>query len=113
MGTLSVTYGRPQLMIGNNMLEGKVVALPKPLIVCKSVNVGQDDDGSAAAPALRHEMLVHAVVRSKFLFTTRPNPIVASDGDKKKKQDTSEAARGQDKAAGDAEPPKKKKKKTK
>jgi hypothetical protein len=90
------------------MLEGKVVALPKPIIVCKSVSVGES---SAPASALRHEMLVHAVVRSKFLFTTRPNPIVASESDKKKQQDASAAAA----ASGDkaAREPAKKKKKTK
>eukprot|EP00300_Choanocystis_sp_HF-7_P003340 c12553_g1_i2.p1 GENE.c12553_g1_i2~~c12553_g1_i2.p1 ORF type:complete len:118 (+),score=13.72 c12553_g1_i2:45-356(+) len=67
LGTLSLAQpDTPMLTVGHHQLLGKVVALKKPLVVCES------------APAQEsRELRVIGVVRKKFLFKTRPRPVVS------------------------------------
>lgn len=87
LGQLSINQVNNQsirLQIGNQLLEGKLVALKKPLIVMKRTrdlsNKQSDDqtmtDGgqSIDQPALH----VQAVIRYRISMVTRPKPLVVS-----------------------------------
>ena len=53
-------------MVGNQKLDGQVVKVPKPLVICRKVL--QTDN----TPRIE----VIGVVKKKFLFKTRPQPVV-------------------------------------
>ena len=93
--------GDPVLTIGTSMLVGKVVKLPRPLVVVSSDggdgdgdddNVGGGNDDSDNAKSVKRARLANdrdndndsgepwsvvGVVRKKLLFKTRPQPIVS------------------------------------
>ncbi|KAI9216412.1 chromosome transmission fidelity protein 8 [Blastocladiella britannica] len=74
---------KPSLVIGNHRLEGRLVALPKPIAVLK-----RGSTTSTVFPAVwmpptaaqeeddRREWHVVGIARSKYLFKTRPQNIV-------------------------------------
>jgi chromosome transmission fidelity protein 8 len=83
--------GKPTLMIGHHLLEGKIANLPKPVAVLQKVasSVGVKSageiagesnidarvpllDGDAGSPSW--DMV--AVVKRKIVFAKRPTPIV-------------------------------------
>lgn len=84
---------KPHLRIGNLALEGRVQKLSKPLVVCKTirtpkVNATHPSPISPSSPSSSDAMVdhkqsdshmqVHGVVRRKYIFKTRPNPIISS-----------------------------------
>ena len=77
---LNVSHqGKPSLLIGHHLLEGKLVELPKPLAVMNRVPYADDyeDDADrdehAHAPA-RWDIV--AIVKRKMVFAKRPMPMV-------------------------------------
>lgn len=58
--------GTPQLVIGHHILTGKVVKLEKPLgVMTKTAD---------------KEWVIRSVVREKYIFKTRPKPIIQKSG---------------------------------
>ncbi|KAI0033539.1 hypothetical protein K488DRAFT_84818 [Vararia minispora EC-137] len=76
--------GKPTLRIGHNLLEGKVVSLPKALAVLQRDRSTPPDlldvHGSDDLPSLPDSQTytIRAIVRKKLLFSKRPMPIVGS-----------------------------------
>ena len=62
--------GDPVLTVGNLQLDGRVVALPKPLAIMQRV------EGEASrAEHEGHQYHIVGIVRSKYLFKHRPKPV--------------------------------------
>ncbi|TFY73571.1 hypothetical protein EWM64_g10441 [Hericium alpestre] len=75
--------GKPTLLIGYHLLEGKVVSLSKPLAVlhCAAPSSASGDvmdvDDSAPEPPSYE---ICAIVRKKLVFSKRPMPMVGLAG---------------------------------
>ncbi|KAI5122925.1 hypothetical protein M0805_007603 [Coniferiporia weirii] len=67
---------KPTMLIGHNLLEGKIVNLPKPLAVLfkKDIDVSGAGEDSKGGATCEYDMV--AVVKRKILFSKRPMPIV-------------------------------------
>lgn len=85
IGRLDLTNPeRPQLVIGNYQLEGKVVKLAKPLTVVRKTEWKskletslEPSRGAQSYPSQLHQSLdIVALVERKLVFTKRPQPIV-------------------------------------
>jgi chromosome transmission fidelity protein 8 len=85
--SLTQTQGKPSLMIGHNLLEGKISALPKPLAVLERSNnltaKGMATGDSMVADGQHHAKInpapswdIIAIVKRKIVFAKRPMPIV-------------------------------------
>ena len=57
--------GNFELICGNHLIKGKVVDLPKQVVLGERV---KNEDGQV-------EMVFKAVMRKKVLFSTRPTPL--------------------------------------
>lgn len=73
LGSLSFSNGKPTLRIGNHSLDGSVQKMKKPVVCTKIVRDIKTDDGGT-----RSEVQVVAIVREKYLFNTRPQPIISA-----------------------------------
>jgi chromosome transmission fidelity protein 8 len=60
----------PILIIGNHYLEGKRVALKKPLAI-----INKDDESSPAGEAESIDYQLTGVIRFKYIFKNRPKPL--------------------------------------
>ena len=72
---------KPTMLIGHNLLEGKVVNLAKPLAVLRrkgssgnSMQVDGESSQEGAEKACEYDMV--AIVKRKVLFSKRPMPVV-------------------------------------
>mmetsp|Transcript_21467 Transcript_21467/g.42618 ORF Transcript_21467/g.42618 Transcript_21467/m.42618 type:complete len:131 (-) Transcript_21467:191-583(-) len=84
MGKMSINpLGKPELVIGNRLLEGKVVKLSKPWVVTKKVaesltkrikTTESSDTSSSSETATQIDVV--GIVRQKYVFDTMPQPIV-------------------------------------
>ncbi len=65
--------GKCSLIIGNHKLDGAVVELPKPLVVCRKISAhcSTSSDELPAVPTVG-TLDVVSVVRKKYLFKLRP-----------------------------------------
>ncbi len=82
----------PTLHIGNHLLHGKVVMLAKPLALARraplvsgplsssSSLVEGTSDARCPSAAIAHDttLLITAIIREKFVFTTRPRHILSA-----------------------------------
>jgi len=87
IGTLNVAdMNKPTLTIGNHLLEGKVVNLPKPLGVLHkhvrhgrsgstAVHAADDSGGEGEGEGKQIRWDVMAVVKKKIVFSKRPMPV--------------------------------------
>jgi len=67
--------GKVALQVGSYKTTGALVTLAKPLVVMKA-SAHEDLAGAAAPP--HAEYRIAAVVRRKFVFKDRPQPIVGA-----------------------------------
>lgn len=77
LGTLCVPANNPeivQLTLGSHQLEGKVVPLKKPLAL---LDFGSRD---GAADGTRRHCEIVGVIRQKYIFKTRPKPLITKPG---------------------------------
>ncbi|THH15332.1 hypothetical protein EW146_g5117 [Bondarzewia mesenterica] len=88
IGTLCISPDnktKPTLRIGHNLLEGKIITLPKPLAV-----LHRSSPPSSPSSFTSTSYAIAAVIRTKLVFAKRPMPIVgaprpaAVDGRKRK-----------------------------
>lgn len=61
---------KPTLRIGHHLLEGKIVSLPKPMAVLKTVP--NPEEGASSPIAFD----ITAIIRKKIVFSKRPSPMV-------------------------------------
>lgn len=78
----------PTLKIGNHLLHGRVVSLPKTLVITKriqvddaSITVDRPDAGThrvedSHSPRRETRLQVLGIITKKMLFKTRPTPLV-------------------------------------
>ena len=64
------------LLVGNHRVVGKEETLPKPLHVLQLRPGAQEEDMGCASPP--PEYVVRCIVRRKFVFTARPQPIISA-----------------------------------
>ncbi|KIY51743.1 hypothetical protein FISHEDRAFT_36408 [Fistulina hepatica ATCC 64428] len=89
VGTLTIDddMAKPTLFIGHNLLEGKVVTLPKPIAVLhrkggtpvKGAQTEISDKESGLRPTASTtavQWTISAIVKRKIVFSKRPTPIV-------------------------------------
>lgn len=68
---------RSTLRIGHHHLDGKIVALPKPLaVIHKTQSSGGNDASDNDDDDLGTRWQAVAIVKRKIMFSTRPMPIV-------------------------------------
>ncbi|KAL5504223.1 hypothetical protein ACEPAH_8297 [Sanghuangporus vaninii] len=82
---------KPTMLIGHNLLEGKIVNLAKPLAVLRKkdddlMQVDGESSQEDTGRACEYDMV--AIVKRKVLFSKRPMPVVntvsvATNGSKK------------------------------
>ena len=75
LGTVHLHHGRPQLRIGNALLDCQLRPLKKPLLVMRR---SRDAAGQSAAADAQPRLHCVAVVRLKVSVVTRPVPIIVS-----------------------------------
>ena len=70
------------MRIGNLELEGNIVQLKKPMVITRSVNRKNGDTGEMPRIDLdgqpSNSLVVVGLIRQKYVFNTRPQPIVTS-----------------------------------
>mmetsp|Transcript_49 Transcript_49/g.70 ORF Transcript_49/g.70 Transcript_49/m.70 type:complete len:108 (-) Transcript_49:194-517(-) len=66
LGELTISDGKPHIKIGNYLLQGKVVKLPKPMVVLNRLNKAPN----------RNEIDIVATIREKYIFSKRPTFVL-------------------------------------
>ncbi|KAI8925639.1 Ctf8-domain-containing protein [Entophlyctis helioformis] len=81
VGELDIQQDKATMYIQNHVLEGRKVALAKPLVLLRKVDAqadaAHDDMQCDASPVSASYDAVH-VIRHKYLFKTRPEHTVAA-----------------------------------
>lgn len=79
LGSLSQNIDQPtvSLVIGSHELIGRKVTLSPPFAVCEKLSSQQPSPENYSSPT---SYRVAAVIREKYLFTSRPKPLVSSAG---------------------------------
>lgn len=62
----STVKGTYDMQVGNHLLKGKIVDLPKPLIMTEKLFNEESNEMS---------YVVRAVIKKKLLFASRPTPL--------------------------------------
>jgi chromosome transmission fidelity protein 8 len=62
----SAVKGTYDMQVGNHLLKGKIVDLPKPLIMTEKLFNEESNEMS---------YVVRAVIKKKLLFASRPTPL--------------------------------------
>lgn len=70
-GVLEMEGDTPVLVIGNHRLRGAVAKLPKPLVVTRTVPAATGADGDSVLDVV-------GVVRTKYVFKKRPDPVLSA-----------------------------------
>lgn len=80
-----------QLTVGYHRLEGKLVALKKPLAILRKVDAEAGASANEAGEAVEYEVV--GVIRAKWHFKTRPRALItAPEAGKRPKAAQSNAA---------------------
>lgn len=78
LGTLTTNeLGYPALRIGNQLCEGRLIDLKKPIVLCRKRKRETGEENEEEEGADRFIDVVGTVTK-KFLFNNRPQPIVES-----------------------------------
>ena len=79
LGTIHAPHGRPQLRIGNALLDCQLRPLQRPLLVLRRSRDEEGGQGGDADEGVKEPRLnCVAVVRLKVSVVTRPTPIIVS-----------------------------------
>lgn len=79
VGDLHMTKdGVPVFIIGHHILYGKVANIERPLVLMEKCCCGDGGIRGEGQEEASTEYRVRAVIRKKFVFKTRPKPIIAN-----------------------------------
>ena len=82
LGVVTMEHGRPVMVIGAHRLEGRVAKVAKPIAVLHKkavptpVSAEAAAKGGNAALVASTEYEIVGIVSKKYLFKTRPRPVV-------------------------------------